>query len=101
FLREALDGLDYHIHKPEGAIFVWLWFPGLPVTSQVLYEKLRDRGVLIIPGEHFFPGLPEDTDDPWPHRYECIRVSYAADIEQVKQGAKIIGDVVRELAGSR
>ncbi|MEM8862154.1 MAG: valine--pyruvate transaminase, partial [Chloroflexota bacterium] len=101
FLREALDGVNYHIHKPEGAIFVWLWFPGLPITSQQLYEKLRDRGVLIIPGEHFFPGLPEGEADPWLHRYECIRVSYAADIEQVKQGAKIIGDVVRGLVESR
>ncbi|MFT5193366.1 MAG: valine--pyruvate aminotransferase [Cellvibrionaceae bacterium] len=96
-LRDSLNGLDYYIHKPEGAIFVWLWFPGLPITSQRLYEKLRDRGVLVIPGEHFFPGLPEDADAPWNHRYECIRVSYAADSETVREGAEIIGEVVREI----
>ena len=100
FLKESLEGVNYHIHKPEGAIFVWLWFPGLPITSQQLYEKLRDRKVLVIPGEHFYPGLPDDPDDPWPHRYECIRVSYAADIEAVKAGAKIIGEVVKELLDS-
>lgn len=97
FLRESLAGVDYYIHKPEGAIFVWLWFPNLPITSQQLYEKLRDRGVLVIPGEHFFPGLPEDADSPWPHRYECIRVSYAADIETVREGARIIGEVLHEV----
>ncbi len=100
FLKESLEGVNYHIHKPEGAIFVWLWFPGLPITSQQLYEKLRDRKVLVIPGEHFYPGLPDDPNDPWPHRYECIRVSYAADIEDVKAGAKIIGEVVKELLDS-
>ena len=97
FLREALTGVDYHIHKPEGAIFVWLWFPNLAITSQELYEKLRDKGVLVIPGEHFFPGLPEEPSTPWPHRYECIRVSYAADIETVCNGAKIIGEVIKSL----
>lgn len=95
FLHEALGGVDYHIHKPEGAIFVWVWFPNLPLTSQRLYEKLRDKGVLIIPGEHFFPGLPEDESRPWLHRYECIRISYAGDIDTVRDGAKTIGEVVK------
>ena len=100
FLRAALDGINFYIHKPEGAIFVWLWFPKLPITSQRLYELLRDEGVLVIPGEHFFPGLPEDSNDPWMHRYECIRVSYAADIELVEKGAKIIGEVVKRVLNS-
>lgn len=98
FLRESLEGVDYYIHKPEGAIFVWLWFPGLPISSQQLYEKLRDQGVLVIPGEHFFPGLPEQPE--WTHRYECIRVSYAADPDAVREGAKIIGDVVKSVMQS-
>lgn len=97
FLRESLEGVDFHIHKPEGAIFVWVWFPNLPVTSQILYEKLRDKGVLVIPGEHFFPGIPEDEAEPWAHRYECIRVSYAADPSLLQQGAQIIGQVVKQL----
>ncbi len=98
FLRTSLEGVDFYIHKPEGAIFVWLWFPNLPITSQELYEKLRDRGVLVIPGEHFFPGLPEDESNPWQHRYECIRVSYAADPDLLQQGAQIIGEVVKQLS---
>ncbi len=34
WLREACDGLPLRIHRPEGAFFLWLWFPGLPVTSR-------------------------------------------------------------------
>jgi valine--pyruvate aminotransferase len=90
--RNALGDLPYHIHKPEGAFFLWLWFEGLPVTSQELYERLKKRGVLIVPGHHCFFGLQED----WPHRHECIRVSYVQDEEQVQRGVEIIADEVRK-----
>ena len=88
--RKVLGDLPYHIHKPEGAFFLWLWFEGLPISSQELYERLKKRGVLIVPGHHCFFGLEED----WPHRHECIRVSYVQDEEQVQRGVEIIADEV-------
>jgi valine--pyruvate aminotransferase len=88
--REALGDLPYRIHKPEGAFFLWLWFEDLPISSQELYERLKKRGVLIVPGHHCFFGLEED----WPHRHECIRVSYVQDEEQVRRGVEIIADEV-------
>jgi valine--pyruvate aminotransferase len=90
--RESLGDLPYHIHKPEGAFFLWLWFEGLPITSQELYERLKRRGVLVVPGHHCFFGLEED----WRHRHECIRVSYVQDEEQVQRGVEIIADEVRQ-----
>ena len=90
--RKALGDLPYHIHKPEGAFFLWLWFEGLPISSQELYERLKRRGVLIVPGHHCFFGLEED----WPHRHECIRVSYVQDKAQVQRGVEIIADEVRK-----
>jgi valine--pyruvate aminotransferase len=90
--RQALGDLPYRIHKPEGAFFLWLWFEGLPISSQELYERLKRRGVLIVPGHHCFFGLKED----WPHRHECIRVSYVQDEEQVQRGVAIIADEVRK-----
>jgi valine--pyruvate aminotransferase len=33
-------------------------------------------------------------DDDWPHRHECIRVSYARDAQTVKQGIAIIAEEV-------
>ena len=90
WVREALGDLPYHIHKPEGAIFLWLWFEGLPITSQALYERLKQRGVLVVPGHNFFVGL----DDDWPHMQQCIRVSYASDADTVRRGIAIIGEEV-------
>ncbi len=88
--RDALAGLPFRIHKPEGAFFLWLWFEGLPIGSQALYERLKRRGVLVVPGHHCFFGLDED----WPHRLECIRVSYVQDPERVRRGAWIIAEEV-------
>ena len=93
-LHEELAGVDYFIHKAEGAIFLWLWFPGLPVSSQELYRRLKQRGVLIIPGEYFFPGL---DDDPWPHKRECIRMTYSMNDDVVREGIEIIAEEVKKL----
>ena len=90
WFRDGLGDLPYHIHKPEGAIFLWLWFEGLPISSQELYQRLKQRGVLIVPGHNFFVGM----DDDWAHRHECIRVSYAQDQDSVRRGVAIIAEEV-------
>ena len=92
-LNEEMAGLPFSIHKPEGALFLWLWFEGLPITSKELYERLKARGVLVISGHYFFPGL----DEPWQHKDECIRVTYAQDDEVVRKGLSIIAEEVRAI----
>jgi len=91
-LVEQLKGIDFYIHKPEGAFFLWLWFPALPITSAELYRRLKARGVIVVPGHYFFPGLEEN----WPHKHQCIRVSYARDDETVRRGIQIIAEEVRK-----
>ncbi|MHC4708161.1 MAG: aminotransferase class I/II-fold pyridoxal phosphate-dependent enzyme, partial [Planctomycetota bacterium] len=95
-LCEGLDGVDFHIHKPEGAIFLWLWLRGLPITDGELYERLKKRGVVVVPGHYFFPGLKEQ----WRHKSECIRVNYSRDRETVRAGLEIIVEEVRGAYGA-
>ena len=90
WFRESFGDVPYRIHKPEGAIFLWLWFDGLPITSQELYERLKLRGVLVVPGHNFFPGM----DEGWRHQHECIRVSYAQDEDTVRKGIALIAEEV-------
>ncbi len=98
YVHASLDGCNYHIHKPEGALFLWLWFPDLSISCAELYRRLKKRGVYVVSGDHFFPGL---TDD-WVHRDQCIRVTYARDSESVRKGIEIIGEEVRQVsAGGR
>jgi valine--pyruvate aminotransferase len=88
---EALTGTPFYIHKPEGAFFFWLWFRDLPISSAELYERLKRRGVLIIPGHYFYPGLEED----WAHTTECIRMNYTPEESKVREGIRIIGEEVK------
>ncbi len=91
WFAEAMGDTPYRIHKPEGAFFLWVWFPDLPITSAELYARLKDRGVIVVPGHYFFPGLKED----WRHRYECLRVSYAQPDDVVRRGVAIIAEEAR------
>jgi valine--pyruvate aminotransferase len=85
------DDIEWSVHRSEGALFLWFWFPGLRISSKELYERLKQRGVLVIPGQYFFYGL---DDAGWQHRNECIRVSYAMDEASVRDGLRIIAEEV-------
>jgi valine--pyruvate aminotransferase len=90
-LREACADVPLRIHEPEGAFFLWLWFPGLPIDSAELYRRLKRRGVLVLSGHHFFPGLAAISR----HRQECLRLSYAQPVESVRRGISVLAEEVR------
>ena len=91
-LRAGLHDCPIRIHRPEGAFFLWLWMPGLPITNAALYERLKQRDVIVVSGHYFFPGR---EDDDWPHKRECIRISYADDWERTERGLDIVAEEVR------
>lgn len=93
-LKEQFANLPVLIHKPEGAMFLWVWFKDLPITSQELYERLKEQGTLIIPSRHFFVGI--DTTQ-YRHAHECIRLSVAQSDEVLTAGITMIGEVVRSV----
>jgi len=93
-LRESFDGYEhYRVHECEGAFFLWIWLPRLSVSDRELYSRLKRRGLLVVPGSYFFPGLQE----PWEHTSQCIRVTYSADPAAVRKGMAILADEVRSL----
>ena len=86
--------VDYRIHKSEGAIFLWIWFKNLKISSRELYQRLKERNVLVIPSDYFFFGL----DNQWQHSQECIRLNYSGATEDVQRGIDIIAEeVAREV----
>lgn len=92
-IEKSFTGFPYKVHVPEGAMFLWLWFPGLPVSSRQLYERLKQRGVVVVSGDYFFPGLAPG----WRHAEECLRITYSQAKEDVQQGVAVIADEVRSL----
>jgi valine--pyruvate aminotransferase len=80
--------VDWALHASEGAFFHWLWLRGLKITTRELYSRLKERNVLIVPGEYFFFGLKDD----WHHRHECLRLNFSQPAHVVREGLRIIAE---------
>ncbi len=89
-LRRHLSEEHCLVHKPEGAFFLWLWLPGLPIDDLELYRRLKKRGVLMVPGNYFFPGLQE----PWDHTRQCLRMNDVPEPATIERGLKILAEEI-------
>lgn len=92
---ELPDGLPWKLHHTGGAMFLWLWLPGSPLDDRQWYERLKNAGVLVVPGRHFFFGLGEAHEN-WPHRRECLRISCARPDDELERGLRLLGREIRE-----
>ncbi len=92
WLKQAVNDERLHIHLPEGAIFLWLWFEGLSISSSELYSKLKERGLLVVPGHYFFPGQPAVNS----HGEQCIRMNYVQSEDDLKKGIEILASTLRQ-----
>ena len=95
WIRESFTraGVDWALHRSEGAFFHWLWLRGLRLATRELYERLKRRKVLTVPGEYFFFGLRKN----WPHRKECLRLNFAQTAETVREAVEIIAEEASKL----
>ena len=93
FVHKELEGTPYRVHTAEGSMFLWLWFENLPISSHELYRRLKNRGVLVVSGHYFFPGLKEQ----WRHTDECIRLTYSQSDEDVARGIALIGQEIKSI----
>ena len=92
-VQKELAGTPYRVHLPEGAMFLWLWFEDMPISSLELYGRLKKRGVLVVSGHYFFPGLKKK----WKHTEECIRLTYSQCDSDVARGIAIIGEEIKTI----
>lgn len=92
-VNSTLKGLPVRLHQPEGAFFLWMWFEGLPISSNELYQRLKKHNVFVIPGEDFFIGI----DKQWQHTRECIRINYAVAEDQLTRGLAVLAQQLRSL----
>ncbi|PKH60972.1 valine--pyruvate transaminase [Shewanella sp. Choline-02u-19] len=93
-LQQSITDSRFKIHKPEGAMFLWLWFDELPISTMELYDRLKARGVLIVPGEYFFFGQKDQSEGKWDHAHQCLRMNYVQDEAKMRDGIAIIAQEV-------
>ena len=98
WLAESLgESVDWRVHASEGALFLWLWLKDLPIPSRELYRRLKQRELLVVSGDYFFYALPDD----WPHRHQCLRLTYSQAEAVVQRGLAILGDEIRAVYAGR
>ncbi|MFP4104439.1 valine--pyruvate transaminase [Coleofasciculus sp.] len=85
--------LPWFLHRGEGAIFAWLWFKDLPITDWDLYQQLKQVGVIVVPGNTFFPGLREE----WEHKHQCIRISLTASDRELETAMQRLVQVTQQV----
>tara|TARA_R110002072_G_scaffold4280_8_gene30259 strand:- start:32579 stop:33847 length:1269 start_codon:yes stop_codon:yes gene_type:complete len=95
YLMKQLKGIPAKLHRVEGAMFLWLWLKDCPVSNDILYARLKAKGVLIVSGHHFFPGLSAKDRRHWKHTKECLRITYSQQEELVFKGLDIIASEIR------
>ena len=96
WIREFFDGGDFWIHRSEGAIFLWLYLRDLKITTLELYRKLKDRGVVTVPGEYFFFGVEEPAVTCHGHYDKCLRVNYSGPEDEVREGLRLLAEIYKE-----
>lgn len=92
WLRQGIADERLHIHLPEGAIFLWLWFEGLSIGTSELYQHLKQQGLLVVPGKYFFPGQSQVNE----HAECCIRLNYAQSEQDLRKGIDILAREIKK-----
>ena len=91
-IHKYFEGTNYAVHKSEGSIFMWLYLPDLKVSTIEFYNRLKEKGVFVMPGEYFFfgndPSLPKVENHP--HFSKCLRLNYAGKEDDVDYGISLI-----------
>lgn len=93
-LRDAIDDPRLHIHKPEGSMFLWLWFEDLGISTSELYERMKRHGLLVVPGKYFFPGQADSA-----HGECCIRMNFVQSEAELERGIGILAQELRRCWG--
>lgn len=86
--------MPWRLHTYEGSYFLWLWLRGTKKTSKQVYSILKEKGVLVVPGEYFFFGTGIED---WSHVTECIRINFARPNEELEVGIPILAQEISQL----
>ncbi|MCB1199143.1 MAG: aminotransferase class I/II-fold pyridoxal phosphate-dependent enzyme [Leptospiraceae bacterium] len=94
FEHHGFPNENLRIHVSEGAFFLWLEFCGSSkkqkLNSQKIYELLKARQVLVVPGSYFYAGL---TNHQTP---SCLRVSFTGEDNTLETGVREIISILKE-----
>ena len=96
WIHQYFAGTNYAVHKGEGSIFLWLLMKDLKVTTKQFYKLVKEKCVVVVPGEYFFFGNNDkDKIENHPHYSKCIRINYARPDEELEEGIRILAETYK------
>lgn len=92
FIHGSTLSKKLRYHEPAGAYFLWVEVTRAS-SSLELYNRLKDAGLLVVPGSFFFFGFDENGNEiQEPGSY--LRLSYAQPKEHLNQCLKVLESVL-------
>ena len=85
------ESIPWALHRRDGAFFLWLWLKNLRIPAKELYQRLKQRKVLVIPGHYFSFGVEE----PWQQPAQCLRITFSQPEAIVQEGLEILAEEAR------
>lgn len=96
-LFDALPaGIRWRLHASQGAFFCWLWIDEPWFDDLAFYQALKQVGVFVVPGRHFFTD-PAGGGRLGSHVRQCFRVSMSADLAALTDGIGRIAQALEEM----
>jgi valine--pyruvate aminotransferase len=92
-LKRIFSVEDFEYYEPEGAFFLWVRFKKFS-RSQDLYRKLKEGGLLVVPGDFFYFGKGLNRlEVNAPGCY--IRISYVQSPVQIQQSIALLKKILK------
>lgn len=85
FLLPHLEAMGFQIHGAEGAFFVFVKAPH-DLTDIEFVERATEHGLILVPGRAFS------------RLHGFVRISYGADMENLKRGVKALEKTIADLS---
>lgn len=87
------EDLAWTAHRCDGGLFSWIVVDDERFDASKTYETLKQLGVYVVPGTHFFP--QRTVADPADIRpASCLRISLSADDGLLDFGVRALGEVL-------
>lgn len=97
-LNQFIDKrIPYFLHEVKWWMFGFIYFESLPITDEELYERLKERGVLFVPGNSFFVWI---NTHEYHHAKQCMRISITVSDNDIRDACKILWNILEEVYNS-
>lgn len=90
------DSVDWRLHTSDGGMFCWLWINHDWFDDTVLYQRLKQKKVFVVPGRHFFVD-PQRVAPLRAHATRCVRLSLTAAEPVIYEGIERLAATIDEL----